>query len=330
MIPAVMLASCQRTSKLTYIKIAGFTQGTSYHMTYGAKDSINLQPQVDSLLHSFDMSLSTYIPESLISRINDNESDSVDDKIIEVVKVAREVNRESNGAFDITVMPLVNAWGFGPGAKANVDSSMVDSLLQYVGMDKIRIEDHHLLKSKPGVSIDVNALAQGYSVDVVARFLEEQGVKNYMVEIGGELRTKGLNPQAQVWKIGIDRPEYGNMIPGAELQAIVQLENKSLATSGNYRKFYEENGVKYTHSIDPKTGYPARQQLLSATIVADECITADAYATACMVLGLDKSKEMLAKHPELQAYLIYNDNEGKYQVYDTKGFAPMIVKQNMP
>ena len=212
-------------------------------------------------------------------------------------------------------------------ASSDIDSSLIDSLLQYVGMDKIRIEDHHLLKSDPNVSIDVNALAQGYSVDLAARFFDEQGVRNYMVEIGGELRTKGHNPKGQDWKIGIDRPEFGNMIPGAALQAIVRLKENSLATSGNYRKFYEENGVKYTHSIDPKTGYPAKQQLLSATIVTDECITADAYATACMVLGLEKAKAMLEKHPELQAYLIYNDDEGKYQVYYTKGFKPMIVKE---
>ncbi len=323
----ILMDACTSGGNLMYFKIAGFTQGTSYHITYAVNDSINYQPEIDSLLHSFDLSLSTYIPNSMISKINRNEDLTVDEKIKKVVEVSKEVNKASDGAFDITVLPLVNAWGFGPGAKADVDSSMIDSLLQYVGMDKIRIEGNKLIKTDPHVTIDDNALAQGYSVDLVAKFLEDRGVKNYMVEIGGELRTRGLNPKDEIWKIGIDRPDFGNMIPGAELQAIVKLEDKSLATSGNYRKYYEKNGVKYTHSIDPKTGYPAARQILSATIVADDCITADAYATACMVLGMEKAKAMLKEHPELEAYLIYNDDQGKYQVFDTKGFKPMVVKE---
>ncbi len=323
----LFLASCNTSGYLTYYKITGFTQGTSYHITYATKDSVNYQPAVDSLLHSFDLSLSTYIPNSLISRINRNEDVKVDEKFRRVYEVARDVNRVSGGAFDITVMPLVNAWGFGPGTKVDIDSSLIDSLLQFVGMDKIRIAGDRLVKSDPNVTIDDNALAQGYSVDLVTAFFDEHGVDNYMVEIGGELRARGLNPNDETWKIGIDRPDFGNMIPGAELQAVVKLKNKALATSGNYRKFYEENGVKYTHSIDPKTGYPSRKRILSATIVADDCITADAYATACMVMGIQGSREMLAKHPELEAYLIYNDEEGKYRVYDTDGFKPMILKE---
>ena len=323
----LFLASCRPSGNLTYFKITGFTQGTSYHITYGVKDSINFQPEIDSLLHSFDLSLSTYIPNSLISKINRNEDLIVDAKFREVYDVAKAVYLASDGAFDITVMPLVNAWGFGPGPKAEIDSSMIDSLLQYVGMDKIRIEGDRLIKSDPHITIDDNALAQGYSVDVATRFLEEHGVKNYMVEIGGELRTKGLNPRDEIWKIGIDRPDFGNMIPGADLQAIVRIENRALATSGNYRKFYEKNGVKYAHSIDPKTGYPVMRRLLSASVVADDCITADAYATACMVLGLEKSKTLLKEHPELEAYLIYNDDKGNYKEYYTKGFKSLIIKE---
>lgn len=321
-----VFSGCQPKEDLQYNKIEGFAQGTSYHITYAMTDSIDLQASIDSILRDFDLSLSSYIPESVLSRLNRNETDQVDQRFKRLYEVAVKVNRQSGGAFDLTVMPLVNAWGFGPGRKMNVDSSLIDSLLQYVGMEKIRLEGNKLIKSNPGISIDVNAIAQGQSVDEVALYLESLGCNNYMVEIGGEVRTLGKNPKGQIWKIGIDRPEFGNSIPGLSLQAIVKLKNKSLATSGNYRKFYEENGVKFTHSIDPSTGYPARQEILSATIVCDECIDADAYATACMVMGLEKSKVMLSALKGVEAYLIYGDPEGNYQVYSTEGFKPMLTE----
>lgn len=327
LIPAIVavLSGCQPKEDLQYIKIHGFAQGTTYQITYGMIDSIDLQPVIDSILRDFDLSLSSYIPESVLSRLNRNETDQVDERFRTMYEVAYRVNNQSAGAFDLTVMPLVNAWGFGPGRKMTIDSSLIDSLLQYVGMDKIQLKGDKLIKSNPGVSIDVNAIAQGQSVDEVALFLESIGCKNYMVEIGGEIRTLGKNPKGQVWRIGIDRPEFGNNIPGLSLQAVVELKNKSLATSGNYRKFYEENGVKFTHSIDPSTGYPARQEILSATIVCDECIDADAYATACMVMGLEKSKAMLSGLKGVEAYLIYGDPEGNYQVYYTDGFKSMLA-----
>lgn len=324
----LVLGSCEPEEELNYFKLAGFAQGTSYHVTYGHPDSVNYQEQIDSILRDFDLSLSSYDTASVISRVNRNETDIVDEKFIEVFKVAQKVNIVSEGAFDITVMPLVNAWGFGPGLKTNIDSVVIDSILQYVGMDKVRLEGNRLIKEDPGVSIDVNAIAQGYSVDVVSEFMENEGIRNYMVEIGGEVTTRGKNPKGQIWKIGIDRPEYGNIMSGMNLKAIIELNEKSLATSGNYRKFYEEGGVKYSHSIDPVTGYPVKQEILSATIVAESCMIADAYATACMVTGLERAKEMVKDIEEVEAYLIYGDPDGQYQVWATEGFEKYIVKEN--
>jgi thiamine biosynthesis lipoprotein len=319
--------SCIRQPKKeVYLKIAGFTQGTTYHITYQMLDTVDLQSEIDSILHVFDLSLSEYDSGSIISKINRNEIVVVDELFTQVFHKSNEVFKASDGIFDITVMPLVNAWGFGPKARVKVDSSLIDSLLQFVGMEKVKLENGKIIKTDPRVQLDVNALAQGYSVDVLTGFLDGLGSQNYLVEIGGEIRAKGLNPNGELWRIGIDKPEFGNVIPGAELEAVVKLDNKALATSGNYRKYYEENGVKYTHSIDPKTGYPAKQSLLSATIIADDCITADAYATVCMVGGLEKSKEILAKHPELEAYLIYGDDTGVYQLFVTEGMKKLVVE----
>lgn len=320
--------SCKSPERLNYYKLSGFAQGTSYHITYGVQDSINYQEPIDSLLRDFDLSLSTYDSASLISKINRNEDVLIDKKFRKVFEVSREVNRVSEGAFDITVMPLVNAWGFGPGKRTKIEPGIIDSIMEFVGMDKVKLEADHLVKANPGVSLDVNAIAQGYSVDLVAELLEKKGIRNFMVEIGGEVRTTGRNPEGKIWKIGIDRPEYGNMIPGIQMQAIIELKDRALATSGNYRKFYEENGIKYTHSIDPKTGYPARHEILSATVIANDCISADAYATACMVMGLEKAKELILDSEELDVYLIYGDAEGQYQVWSDPEFEKYILKED--
>lgn len=296
-------------------------------MIYAVQDSVNLQEEVDSILHDFDMSLSSYEPNSMLSKLNRNESDEVDDNFLKLYEVAREVNIASEGAFDITVMPLVNAWGFGSGRKMKIDQVLIDSILDFVGMNRISIEGNRLIKENPGTSIDVNAIAQGFSVDVIAEYFDKLEIENYMVEIGGELITKGINSKGVDWRVGIDRPEYGNFFPGADLKAIISLSGKALATSGNYRKFYEENGIKYSHSINPKTGYPVRDELLSATIITDNCMEADAYATACMVIGLEKSKILIEEIDDLEAYLIYGDEAGMYQVYSSEGFKKYIFKE---
>jgi thiamine biosynthesis lipoprotein len=321
--------ACHSPGKVgIYYKIAGFAQGTSYHITYEMPETIDLQPQIDSILKAFDHSLSSYDTTSVISKINRNEEVLIDDLFTRVFIKSEEVFKASGGLFDITVMPLVNAWGFGPGTRQHFDSIQIDSLLDFVGMGKVKIVNKTVIKTDPRVQLDVNAIAQGYSVDIVSGYLDDNGSKNYIVEIGGEIRAKGVNMSGQTWRVGIDRPEFGNVIPGVELAAILQLKNKALATSGDYRKYFEENGVKFAHHIDPKTGYPARQSILSATIAASDCITADAFGTVCMVGGLEKSKEILAKHPELEAYLIYTDDKGNYQLYITEGMKKMIVEEN--
>jgi thiamine biosynthesis lipoprotein len=224
------------------------------------------------------------------------------------------------------VGPLVNAWGFGPEKKVQIDSSKIDSLLQFVGMEKIRLQGRKLIKALPGIKIDVNSIAQGYAVDVVYRYLESLGIKNFMVEIGGEVRTKGKNPKGEFWKIGVDKPVDGSTAANESLQAIILLDNKSVTTSGNYRKYFEENGQKFSHIIDPHSGYPYKNNLLSVTVIANDAITADGYDTPLMVLGLEGAREVLKRHPELEAYMIYSDKNGKYQVEYTKGI--QFYKEN--
>ena len=316
------------TPRKEYKKIHGDTQGTTYNITCEYARNRDLKPAVEKVLSDFDMSLSTYLPQSLISRINRNDpAAEADDKFIKVYEVAHRVYEKSGGLFDITVAPVVNAWGFGFMPGADVDSATIDSLLQFVGMDKVRLEGRKVIKDDPRIMFDVNAIAQGYSVDVMAAFLDSMRIENYMVEIGGELKCKGKNPKGEDWKIGIDRPEEGNMVAGADLQAILAIKTKALATSGNYRKFYEKNGVKYAHSINPITGYPVLSRLLSATVLADECIVADAFATAFMVMGLEESIRYLENQDELEAYLVYNDEGGNYKVYFTPGMKEHIIEQ---
>lgn len=323
----LLLAACQ-TKKGEYLKISGFAQGTTYHITYENSNNEDYSTDIDSILKAFDKSLSIYDSTSIISRINNNDpSVEADDWFIDVFNKSVEVNASSGGAFDITVGPVVNAWGFGSKAVAKHDTAFIDSLLQYVGMEKVKLEGRKVIKKYPGVKLDVNALAQGYSVDVVCDFFKNKGIRNYLVEIGGEVRGKGTNTSDKFWHIGIDRPTDDNMPPANQLQAIIEINNKSLATSGNYRKFFVENGVKYSHTIDPKTGFPARNTLLSATVVCDDCITADAYATSFMVVGIEKSKEMLSKLKGIEVYFVYSNPQGEYEVYFSEGMKKMIVEQ---
>jgi FAD:protein FMN transferase len=322
---AVVLSSVylisRATKKSEYISIAGLTQGTSYHITYESKKGENLKPFIDSLLADYDLSLSAYNPNSLISRFNRNDPGTrADQKFKDVFNKSYEVYVKTGGAFDITVAPIINALGFGSSKDTlKVDSTMIDSLLAYVGMDKVKLNGDSLEKQNKNIKIDVNGIAQGYSVDLVAKYLEGRKIRNYMVEIGGEVRARGRNQNNRIWRIGIDKPVEGNMMPGAELEAIIRLDNRSLATAGNYRKFYERNGIKYAHIINPKTGYPEFSKLLSATVVARDCLTADAYDTPLMVLGLEKSIQFLKENTFLEAYLIYTDEKGDYKVYATPG-----------
>ncbi len=337
MILLLLIAVYINYRRNSYLVIDGFAQGTTYHIVCIPDFSIHFllhrdaylfQDAVDSLLRRIDESHSLYHPESVITRINRNDPRVMVDALFETVfRKAVEVSEITDGAFDITVGPVVNAWGFGPGEREEVDSAMIDSLLQYVGMEKVRLEGERVVKSLDGVLLDVNAIAQGYSVDLLAGFFEEKGIDRYLVELGGEVSASGLKRGRKQWKIGVDKPIDNNLVPGRELQAIVLLYNRSLATSGNYRKFYVENGVKYSHTIDPATGYPVRHNLLSATIVADDCMTADAFATACLVMGLEKSIDLMSQRAELEGFFIYSDENGAFETYATEGFQEMIEEK---
>ncbi len=321
----LLISCCKPVSKGEYYSVQGFTQGTTYSITYQHPTLSDLHVEIDSILRVFDSSLSSYESTSIISSVNKNAPNVLTDSMFRTVfRESSRVYQVTGGAFDITLAPLINAWGFGPGQQQDVDSVLVDSLLQYVGMDKISLVGDRVHKTNPHVRLNVNAIAQGYSVDVVAAYLEDLACKNFMVEIGGEIRTKGMNPKGNFWRIGVDRPEVGSMIPGKQLQVIISMHNRSLATSGNYRKFYEKDGVMITHSIDPATGYPKASNLLSVSILTDECMTADAYATACMVMGLKKAKVFVENQKGVDAYFIYGDEFGNYQVWHTDGIKKYI------
>jgi thiamine biosynthesis lipoprotein len=309
-----------------YKEIAGYVQGTTYHISYQDRPGRNLQPRIEQLLHRFDMSLSTYEPESIISRINNNEENVRLDKYFKTVfNRSEEIYHLTSGAFDITIAPLVNAWGFGPEAALQIDSAIVDSLKTMVGMHNITLISGKIAKKHPEVKLDVNGIAQGYSVDIVAEFLERKGITNYLVEIGGEIIAKGVNKEGNAWRIGIDKPVDDNFLPGKNLQAILSISNKALATSGNYRKYYEKDGQKYVHSINPESGYPVKNRLLSTTVLARDCMTADAFATAFMVMGVEKSIMFLSNHKEIDAYLIYSDKDGNYVTFMTPGIKDNLV-----
>jgi thiamine biosynthesis lipoprotein len=313
---SVSVTSC-KNDKPVFANFTGLIQGSTYSIVYENKKKIDpgeLRQKVEKILDDFDMSLSLYKDSSILSKINRNEDAVPDSFFTEVYKKSVIINKMTGGAFDVTVGPLVKAWGFGPDAHKSFTDSKRDSLLKLVGMSKVSLINGRLIKSDPRISLDFNAIAQGYSVDVICHFLDNLGIKNYLVEIGGEVRAKGKKA-GKLWKIGIDKPVDNNMTPGQSLQAILKLTNKAISTSGNYRKFYIEDGIKYSHHIDPHTGYTTRNTLLSVSIIADECAMADGVATGCLVMGREKAIEFIGMHPELEAYMIYSDNNGNFKTW---------------
>lgn len=312
---SLLVVNCKQDNHKA-IKIDGEAQGTTYQITYFSENNLNLKVGIDSILKRIDLSLSTYVPGSVISKINNNDTGiTVDDHFVKVFNKAMEVSKKTQGLFDVTVAPVVNAWGFGFTRKGEVDSAMIDSLLDFIGYDMVRLEGIKLKKVKPQVILDFNAIAPGYTVDVLASYLESKGIFNYLIELGGEVIGKGKKYRDGYWTVGIDKPNE-IQTEGRPLQAIIKLKDRALATSGNYRKFYVKNGKKYAHIIDPYTGYPAKHNLLSATVLAAECMAADAYATAFMVMGMEKSKQFIAEHEELHldVFFIYDEN-GVWKTY---------------
>lgn len=338
---AGLLLGCNPQEQ-SLVRLEGKTMGTTYHISYKPQhqESIDMksgasmmQADIDSLLLAFNNSVSTYIPTSTISRVNGPDTlIEVDTYFTNVFKRAREVSEKSGGAFDVTVMPLVNGWGFGYTDTIHMDSAIVDSLRQLVDYHNVRLSEVDgkwmVHKKDKRIQVDFSAIAKGYGVDVIAQLMEQKGIEDYMVEIGGEVRARGKNNNNEPWDIGIETP-VDDPGPGThELKGILKLENKSLATSGNYRNFYYKNGKKVSHEIDPKTGYPAQNNLLSVTVIAGDCMTVDAYATAFMVMGLEKTMAYLQQDTSLNAYLIYADENGAMKSTQTKGIAEMLIKQN--
>jgi thiamine biosynthesis lipoprotein len=318
------ITSCRNGS--IYSNFTGFAQGTTYKIVFEnplKKNADELKEEVEKILTDFDMSLSLYRDSSILSRINRNEETEPDSFFTGVFIKSKEMSQLTQGTFDVTVGPLVKAWGFGPDSRKNFSESKRDSLLQLVGIEKVDMINGRVVKSDPRVSLDFNAIAQGYSVDVIYNYLKAMGFKSFLVEIGGEIRVRGDKGGA-MWKVGIDRPFDNNMNPGADMQAIIRLKEQALATSGNYRKFYIEDGIKYSHTIDPKTGYPAKNQLLSVTIIASDCASADAIATGCMVMGKDKTIEFLEQHPDFKGYLIYSGETGEFKTWKSKNLRKYI------
>lgn len=297
-----------------YIHLEGKAQGTTFRIVYLDSLQRDFSKPVDSLFHLIDRSMSLWDSTSVISRLNRNEPDvQIDAHFAAVIRRSQEVAAATNGYFDITVGPLVRAWGFSyKKGLPPPDSAQVDSLRQLIGYQKINLQNGVLQKADPRMQVDVNAIAQGYTVDVLVEYLAQQGVRNCLVEVGGEVRTTGLNEQHEPWRIGIDKPLEGE-VEGRPLQTIVPLSGKALATSGSYRKFVERDGKKYSHAIDPHTGYPITHNLLSISVLADDCTTADAYATAFLVLGLEKSKK-IAREKGLFWYGIYAGETGELKV----------------
>ncbi len=303
-----------RNQKLVpYQHSRGLVFGTSYSMTYQC-DS-DLTRQIEAELQKVDNSLSPFNKRSCISAVNSGENVEVDDMFREVFLLAERVSKETDGAFDITVAPLVNAWGFGFKHGTPPTKHSIDSLMATIGYNKVSLSGNHVRKSDSRTMLDCSAIAKGYGCDVVARMLKSRGITNFMVEIGGEIVTSGINEKRVPWKIGVTKPTDDSLNVNGEIQTVLNVTDKAMATSGNYRNFYYKNGRKYAHTIDPKTGYPIQHNILSSTVIADNCATADAYATAFMVLGLDGAKKVLECHPELMAYFIYSDKNGKNAVW---------------
>lgn len=307
-----------------YQKSSDKVFGTFYHATYQCDSDLTYS--INAELAKVDESLSPFNKNSIITAVNQNQDVKVNDMFQDVFYLAMQISKETEGAFDITVAPLVNAWGFGFKNGIEPTSEQVDSLMQIIGYQKVSLSSGKITKTDDRVMLDCSAIAKGYGTDVVARLLRSKGIKNFMVEIGGEIVTSGVNAENEPWRVGISKPVEDTMGTDNGVQSIVKITDKAMATSGNYRNFYYKDGRRYAHTIDPKTGYPVQHSILSATVFAKSCAVADAYATSFMVMGIEKAQQLLEQHPELMAYLIYSDKDGKNAVWYSPSMENKIQK----
>lgn len=324
LILALTLNSCQKNAKFIYNK--GFAYGTMYSIIYQSPDGNDYQEEITKKFQEYTLIFSPYEAESTISKVNRNEEVKLEPEFVACFERAMEVSKITNGAFDITAGSLVNAWGFGPEERKRMTTEFVESLKLITDYKKIQIVNNKIHKEIPEIKLDMNAISKGFTSDLLANFLAKKGCKNYMVEIGGEVVAKGKNANRKTWTIGISRPDEDILVSTSDLQAKLQLPDLAMATSGNYRNFYIEDGKKYAHTIDPVTGYPVQHSLLSATVLANDCITADAFATAFMVLGMDLAVEVARLVPEIEVFFIYTNDNGNNQVYMSENFGQYLVK----
>ncbi len=315
LLTSLLLLSGGCSGNAPYVRIEGFAQGGTYHVICRPVRGLGeqtLRAEIDSRLLAIDFTLSGYNKGSLLSRLNAGEDLPLNDLFIGCFNRSKEIWAETDGAFDPSAAPLFDLWGFGFSNKGTVTQAAIDSIRAFVGMNRLSLEERadgtYLVRDDPRMKLNFNAIAQGYSCDVVARYLDSLGCADYLVEIGREILCKGKNAAGNLWRVGLDRPEDGNMEEGRDLQAILEVTDCGIVTSGNYRKFYVEDGQKFAHTIDPTTGRPVSHNLLSATVVAQDAATADAYATWMMVVGLDRAREILAGRPDLEALLVYDQN----------------------
>jgi thiamine biosynthesis lipoprotein len=325
----IIYTSCSTESRVEN-SAAGYTLGTSFHIKFISDQTLDIQEPLDSIFKEIIRSMSTYVNNSDITKINNGDSTVVVDKMFtEVYNLSKRINSETDGMFDPTIGILVNAWGFGPKRQlVELDSAKVKEMMSFVGISKTSIDQNGVFAKKyEQTQIDFNAIAKGYTVDMVAKYLESIGVKDYLVEIGGEIVAKGVKLNGEKWRIGIDQPVEINS-GNRPLNTILSLTNVAMATSGNYRNYHIDTltGEKYVHTMNARTGYPSKSNMLSATVLASDCASADAYATTFMAMGLKESKEFLEKHSEIDAYLIYTNFEGEYQVYKTTYFDENVVQ----
>jgi len=310
------LLSCSSPDNTILVTNSGEAQGSYFHIKYMSDYGEDYYFQIDSILQEVDSSLSIYKPYSLISRLNRGEKLRTDTLFNAVFLASQQVSFESGGVFDCSISPLLNAWGFyksNLGDSIDIDSARFKRILDDIGFQKIRLIRDSLVMPE-NMSLDFNAIAQGFTVDLISMYLETRNISNYLIEVGGEILAKGKNDQGNIWRIGVDKPSE-NIDLNERFQFILALDNKALATSGNYRKFYKKDGVKYSHTINPFTGFPVQNRILSATVIHDKCMLADAYATAFMVMGLEETRQFVDKRPDIEIYLVYTDQNGDWKTY---------------
>ena len=315
-------ASCGRQSHK--IVLQGLAQGSYYAVTYYDAENRNFQPEIDSIFHAVDMSVNLWVDSSIISKVNRNEDITLDSIFLDNFRIAMETARLSDGYFDPTISPIVAAWGFSYKSGDSITPQLIDSLKQLVDYRKIRIENGKVVKENPDMKLDFNAIAQGYTSDLIALFLESRGIKNYLVDTGGEIMARGSKPNGQPWIVGIEKPAE-NWDSEQVVQTRITLRDKGLVTSGSTRKYTERNGRRYSHCIDPKTGYPVEHNVLSATVLAENSVWADALASICMVMGMEKSLPLIESMNGVEAYYIFVNEQNELETFATEGFRELII-----